>query len=331
MRHPTIYDVAEAAGVSIGTVSKTLNHPSTVSAATRAKVLDAVDRLGFVPKEEATSRARRGVGRIGVMAPFSSYPSFSERLNGVLEVARGRPAEVVVYDFDSPAASATLLESLPTTRSLDGLIIMALPLAPSVADRLRASRLPVVLVEMTADGFSSVEIDDAGGGRLAAGRLLATGRRRFAFLGERQRLPDMPSPSRRRLEAFRAALADRGIPLGDGAVVLAPNDADGARAAADSLFSGGDPPDAVFAHSDELAAAALAAARARGLRVPDDVGIVGFDDSRFAAALDLTTIRQPLAESGAWAADRLVQQLADPAGSVAHIRLPVTLTVRGSA
>ena len=102
----TIYDVATAAGVSISTVSLALNTPERVSAATRDKVLVAADELGFVPKADAVTRARRGVGRIGVIAPFSSYPSFARRLNGVFSALREEALEVVVFDQQSAATAS---------------------------------------------------------------------------------------------------------------------------------------------------------------------------------------------------------------------------------
>src|SRR3979490_1781451 len=119
-RAVTIYDVATRAGVSISTVSLALNAPTRVSEPTRARVLSAADELGFVPKADAVTRARRGVGRIGVIAPFSSCPSFGVRLNGVFAELRGQPLEVVVYDHTSAAeAPSPLLAGLPIVRRLD--------------------------------------------------------------------------------------------------------------------------------------------------------------------------------------------------------------------
>ena len=110
-RYPTIYDVAERANVSIGTVSKALNTPARVTEPTRRRVLDAVAELNFVPKAAATSRARKGVGRIGVFAPFSSFESFHQRLNGVLLATSTAASaiEVVVFDVESAAESARAL------------------------------------------------------------------------------------------------------------------------------------------------------------------------------------------------------------------------------
>src|SRR5262249_24066360 len=183
-------DCAQRAGVSISTVSLALNKPDRVQAATLARIMDVVDELGFVQKSEAVTRARRGVGRIGVIAPFTSHPTFAQRLNGVLRVAsRSAGFEVVVYDQESAAVS--MLVSLPLTRRVDGLIVMSVSFTDQVADRLLEQRLTTVLVELRHPRFSSVVIDDAAGGRMVAEHLLAKGHRRLPFI---RQAPQPPAP-----------------------------------------------------------------------------------------------------------------------------------------
>src|SRR5512136_2622493 len=136
MPQVTVYQVAEKAGVSITTVSRALNSPEKVSQATRTRVLAAVDSLGFVPKAEAAARARKDHGRIGVLAPFFTLPSFVERLRGVANALDDSPYELAIYNVDSSARRDGYLASLPLTRRLDGLIIMALPFDKTAAERL---------------------------------------------------------------------------------------------------------------------------------------------------------------------------------------------------
>ncbi|MDR2252842.1 MAG: LacI family transcriptional regulator [Bifidobacteriaceae bacterium] len=329
--HPTIYDVAARAGVSIGTVSKALNASGKVSDQTRRRVLDAVQTLGFVPKEAAQARARRGSGRIGVFAPFSTYPSFGERLSGVLAALPPRRLDVAVFDVQSAADSGRVLETLPALRSLDGVIVMSVPVGRKAAAALRQGGLPAVFVDVPDSGFPSVTVDDQMGGRLAAGALLAAGKRRLAFLGQRQALGSLDSPSRRRLDGFAAALEAAGRRLPDTSIVLTGRSFAEAVATAEALLDRGDPPDGVFAHTDELAAAVHLAARRRGLAAPGDVAIIGFDDSTLAEALELTTIRQPLRESGQWALRTLVAMMDDPAAAAPSLTLPVELVRRRSA
>lgn len=330
-RHPTIYDVAALAGVSIGTVSKALNTPSRVASGTRKRVLDAVHELDFVPKAAASSRARRGTGRIGVFAPFSAHPSFGERLNGVLGAVSGSPLEVAVFDVQSAEESADMLESLPSLRSLDGLIVMSVPFGERVAAALHRGHLPAVLVDVTHAGFSAVHTDDSAGGSIAAATLADGGRSHLGYVGHRQILEDFESPSRRRQHGFEAEMSRRGMEVDPKAMMLVGNDFAETAAEAEALLNRDDRPDGVFAHTDELAAAVWSAARRVGLRVPEDIAIVGFDDGPVARALDLTTIRQPLRETGRWAARALLEKLADPAVVVPSLTLPVTLVRRGSA
>jgi len=327
----TIYDVATAAGVSISTVSLALNTPERVSAATRDKVLVAADELGFVPKADAVTRARRGVGRIGVIAPFSSYPSFARRLNGVFSALREEALEVVVFDQQSAAtASSPLLASLPITRRLDGLIIMALPLDEEIAERLKRQRLPVVLVDAPRPDFDCVSIDNSSGGELVAQHLLARGHRRFGFVGEWQQSHAYVSPSERRLSGFRQALAIHGVSLPDDSVRLVSHGVDEACAAAGDLLAGPTAPTAVFAYDDILASGVLRAARERGLSVPDDLAVVGFDDSDLALALELTTVRAQFEESGRLGARAMLDLLQNSSGGGRHTVLRVELVVRAT-
>ncbi|GAA2985401.1 LacI family DNA-binding transcriptional regulator [Streptosporangium longisporum] len=327
----TIYDVAGAAGVSISTVSLALNSPARVSQETRRKVLEAADALGFVPKPDAVAKARRGVGRVGVIAPFTSYPSVARRLNGVLAAVGDRPLEVVLFDQESAAQSSSpLLAGLPITGRLDGLVVVSLCLEEGVADRLVAARLPTVLVDVRHAGFDSVHTDDAAGGRMVAEHLLAAGHRRFAFLGEAQRSGLYVSPSQRRLAGYREALAEAGRPLAEGDVRLSGHDLAAARAAAGELLSGPGRPSAVFAADDTLAAGVLRAAGDLGLAVPGDLAVVGFDDGDLAEALDLTTVRQPLEDSGRTAMELLLRRLERP-GTARQVMLELHLITRGTS
>ena len=327
----TIYDVATLAGVSISTVSLALNSPTRVSAETRRKVLEAVDALGFVPKPEAVARARRGVGRVGVIAPYTSYPSVARRLNGILHIVSHRPLEIVLFDQESAAQSSSpLLSSLPITGRLDGLIVVSLPLDEAAVRRLTNLRLPTVLIDVHHPDFDSVLTSDSTGGQLVAEHLLSHGHRHFGFLGEAQKTLLYVSPAQRRLAGYRAALAEAGYPLADSDMRFTEHGIEPAFAPAKDLLSMENHPTAVFASSDTLAAGALRAAHNLGLAVPGDVAIVGFDDGELAEALSLTTVHQPLEESGRAAMERLLQQLDRP-GTVREVVLGLELVLRGTS
>lgn len=331
MSQATVYDVAAQAEVSISTVSRVLNTPDKVKPATRERVMAAIDALGFVPKAEAVARSRRRHGRIGVLAPFLTYPSFVQRLRGVTTALSDSPYELIIYYVDSLARLEGHIASLAVTRRLDGLILMGLTLSDAAAARLQSANIETLPIEFPYPSFSSVEIDNEAGGRLAAEHLIAQGHRRLGFVGDTA-LPDFAiRNSDRRLAGFRAAIADAGLTLPDEAIGLAPHGLETARQQGHRLLDLPEPPTAIFAQSDTQAMGVLRAARERGLRTPQDLAIVGFDDVEVAEYIGLTTVRQPLEESGRVAVELLLARLADPTRPPQRVQLPLTLIRRDTA
>jgi DNA-binding LacI/PurR family transcriptional regulator len=329
VEHPTIDDVTPRAGVSISTVSHTLNRPQRVHSATRQRVLEAIDDLGYVPKASAMAHARKAVGRVGVIAPFSSYESYTRRLKGILREAHGDATEIVVYDQES-AASATspLLSTLPVTHRIDGLVIMGLPLDTRLVDRLFSQGLPTVLVDSNHPDFDSIVVDDHAAGYLVGRHLADRGRRSLAYLSEAQRSDAYLSQGQLRRNGFRRAAADAGLDADQVRHVHTSNDIAGGYAGVQAMIDEGTMPDAIFAHQDALAAGVLLACRKHGLRVPEDVAVVGFDDGELAEALELTTVRQPLEESGQLGYRHLRDALTGQRGPARHVTIGVELMVR---
>lgn len=328
---PTIYDVAKRAGVSITTVSRIINTPDKVSGNTRVRILAAIDALGFVPKAEARARALRGTGRIGVISPFFTAPSFVQRLRGISEALSPKKFEMVIYTVDSADHLKSFLSSLPLTGNLDGLIILSLPVDDSDVRRLVEHDLPTVLVEFPHPNLSSVEIDDVMGGRMAAQYLLEKGHRCIAFLGD----TDLPEysihPVNQRLVGFRQGLQEAGIKLPDAFVRLAPYSQEQTRKVAAELLSLPQPPTAIFAATDFQALGVLKAARQLKVQVPEQLAVVGFDDLDIAEYADLTTICQHLDESGRLAVEILLAQIESPSRPPRHVKLTLTLVERQTA
>jgi LacI family transcriptional regulator len=269
-------------------------------------------------------------GRIGVLAPFFTFPSFVQRLRGVANALNDSPFELAIYNVDSSSRRIGWLASLPVTRRIDGLIVMALPFDEDAADRLVNHDLPTVLIEFSRPRFSSVRIDDAAGGALAARHLLSLGHTRCAFVGDAD-VPDYAlQTSEYRLEGYRRTLNERGLALPDAYIARARHGLDTARRAAGGLLDLPERPTALFAASDTQAMGALQAARERGLSVPHDLAIVGFDDIDVADYIGLTTVRQPLEESGRVAVDLLLSRLADPSRPAQDVWLPLNLIRRAT-
>lgn len=325
---PTIYDVAREAGVSIATVSKALNRPELVGADTRDRVHRIADELGYVPKAHAVSLARKGMGRVAVVAPFTAYPSFLERLTGVLTEASRAGVEVSVFNHESAATASTpVLATMPIRGQVDGLIVMGQQIEPAIEERLLSRSVPVIVVDAVSDVFPTVTCDDFAGGELSADHLLAAGHRRIAYLVERQ-LTDYPSQALRRLEGFqhRCATADN-VSL---QVVVSEPTVAGATAQARGVLEAEPRVTAIAAHYDDMAVGVLKAARDLQLSIPDDLAVIGYDDAPVAEALDLSTIRQPFRESGAVAARMLLAEIRHPGQPRVSATLDLTLAARRS-
>jgi DNA-binding LacI/PurR family transcriptional regulator len=302
-RAPTIRDVAQRASVGIGTVSRVLNDSPLVGADKRARVLSAIDELGF--RRNATARSL-SVGRthhVGVVAPFFTSPSSVERLRGVSECLSGRGYGLLLVDVETPGQRAHVLGDVSR---LDGLLVISLRLADDEVRALARDGVPTVLVDAEHPRLVHVAIDDVHGGVLATEHLLAKGHRRIGFVGDRAYPSFGFTSSERRRRGFRAALERAGVAPDDSLELLGGHDRDDAYRLAEPLLRRPDRPTAVFAASDVQALGVLEAAQALGLLVPGDLAVIGFDDIELAAVVGLTTVRQPLRQSGFRGAELLL-------------------------
>ena len=303
---PTIRDVARHSGLSVATVSRVLNDMPWVSPATRDRVIRAVDELGF--RRSATARSL-SLGRsqmIGVVAPFFTSPSCVERLRGISERLAQHGYDLMLFDVETPGQRTDALRDFAQRDRVDGLLVISLPLSDEEVDALQRDDLPVVLVDIGHPGLPHVLIDDVRGGELATEHLLAKGHRRIGFIGDLPANPFGFMSSERRREGFRRALRAAEIEAGDDLERLGVHGREPARELARELLANGERPTAIFAACDVQAFGVLEAAEALGLRVPDDVAVIGFDDVEMAATVGLTTVRQPLRDSGARGAELLL-------------------------
>ena len=324
----TIYDVARAAGVSISTVSNALNRPDRVAGATLELVLAVADSLGYVPKADAVSKARQTMGRIGVLAPFSSYRSYLERLAGVLVEAQGAKVEVSAFDHESLAtASSPVLASMPIRGQVDGIIVMGMRIEDVIEKRLFDRHVPTVVVDAESSRFPSVACDDRSGGEFAARYLYGLGHRSFGYVVEPQ-ASQYDSQAIRRLSGFRDALS--GSPECTVQLIEAGSSTQAARLATRAMLDGPNRPTAIMAHYDDLAIGALLAAKDAGIAVPEELSIMGCDDGPAAVASDLTTIRQPFRESGAVAVRLLLATINSSEISRSSVYLPLEVVERST-
>lgn len=325
---PTIYDVAASAGVSISTVSRVLNNPQLVNESTRNAVLAAIDHLGFVPKTDARVRAMKRSRQIGVITPFMTAQSFVQRQRGAASALREHQYEMVVYPVETSEMFESYMNALPLTHTLDGLIILSLQITQSFADRLVRYGLETVLVEYPIENLNSIEIDDVSGGRMAAQYLIKKGHRAIGFAGDLQVTQYGVQPIAKRLEGLRQGLAAEGLSVKSEYCLNVVYDMESTRKAAYEFLQRSNRPTAIFAATDLQAIAILRTARDLGMRVPEDLAIIGFDDLDAAEYMDLTTIRQHLDESGRVAVELLLNRLENPNRPVQHIQLSPVLIER---
>jgi LacI family transcriptional regulator len=323
----TIARVAQEAGVGVGTVSRVINGSASVSEATRRRVLDVVAELGYEPNATARALSTGRTRSVGVIAPFFTRPSVIERLRGVAPMLAASGYQLVLFDVESPEQRAGVFRSV--IGRVDGLL--SISLAPPKADlrRLAAAGIPVVLVDQAHDDVPSVLVDDVEGGRMATGHLLELGHRRIAFAGDTVDGVHGASASSRRCVGYQRALGDAGVPVRPDLVKLRPHGRAAAEIARDLLSLKG-PPTAVFAASDLQALAMIEAFEALGARVPDDLSVVGFDDVELARYAGLTTVSQPLEDSGTRGAELLLSALEGENVLQAKQHLSLELVVRGT-
>jgi LacI family transcriptional regulator len=269
--------------------------------------------------------------RIGVITPFFTAPSFVQRLRGLAGELSKENNDLVIYAVDSVDRLQSYLSSLPLRGNLDGLVIMSLPVEDAYVSHLLKHNIPTVLIEFPNTRLNSVEIDDVAGGRMVAEYLVAKGHRRIAFLGD----TDLPEyaihPVSLRLVGFRQGLQEAGIALEDEFVRLAPYTLEQTRQAAIRLLNTPSRPTAVFAATDFQALSMIKVARQLGVRIPEELAVIGFDDLDMAEYADLTTVRQHLDESGRLAIEVLLAHIADNSRPVQHIKLPLTIIERLTA
>lgn len=335
MTKSSIYEVAALAGVSIATVSRTLNQPHRVSENTRAKVVDAVHTLNYTPDYEAAARARHQNDRVAVIAPMTTYTGFVSRLKGVAQALQDLDSELIIFQVDNSKLnnphSTKFIETLASSGRYDGFIIMSLPLDGQDLNRLAETNFPVVLIETSDPRFPSVRVDHAYGARLATQHLIDRGHTKLGFVGYVP-LQNYPvNASLLREESFIETLKLNSLEINPNFVVHTKYDIYDTVAAVKEVLELADRPTGIFCAADVNALGVIRAAQELGLRIPEDIAVVGFDDIDMAKYVELTTIRQPLEESGLQAVKMITKMIKDPTALTTHeILLDLDLIIRSS-
>lgn len=325
-----IDDVARLAGVSKATASRALSGRGSVADATRQRVMQAAAALDFRASPAAVSLATGRSGALGVLAPAIDTWYVSTLLRGIAEAALAHDLDVVLYDLGRGAEMrGRVFERFLQRHHIDALISTTFALTHREVSRLASIGIPAVALGDGAAGVRSWCLDDERVGTLATEHLLSLGHRRIVHVGGSTVLDEsLFAAERLRERGYQRAMRAAGLEpeptrLHDPTVAAA-------HEHAVELLRSPTRPTAIFAATDEIAMGILLAARTLGMRVPDELSVVGVDDHSYAAAFDLTTVHQDPREHGERIVDWVVADLASPSGDTTHTLIEPRLVVRGS-
>jgi len=331
---PHIKDVATAAGVSVSTVSRALRGLPSVNPGTMELVRSAAERLGYVPSAAASAIATGHTHAVNVVVPSVSTWFFSSVLDGVNFALREAGYDVALFDlgYTGSERQRVFHRSILRHRG-DAVIAMCLDFSESERQELRATGLPTIVVGNPVRGLRFVGIDEVAAARLATEHLIQLGHHDILHLsgGDEETLGLNARVPADRLVGFQAALNHAGIPQNPTRVRLGRFNAEASSKIMDEILDGPEPfPTAVFAASDEMAMGALLSIYRHGLKVPQDISVIGIDGHVLSATFGLTTFAQHPVEQGAAAARIILDELRGLPARQRSLLLPVTFIDRGS-
>jgi alanine racemase len=335
-RRVTIADVAEAAGVSKTAVSFAFNNPGRLNVDTASRIMEIAESLGYRPDPVARMLTQRRTGTIGLLTPQALASIFSNPFFGMFSAGVAGVAEEAGYGlhFISPLHGS--LSRAIGRATVDGIVAIGLAADHPEIAAIRRAGLPMTTVDSDPfDRLPSIDVDDEGGARSAAEHLTALGHRDVLIVAI-ERAEHAPSGAEdvvsRRLRGYRAALAAVGVAVADDEILVSPATFAGGVSAIETAWAAGRRPTAILAMSDAIAIGAIRGLRDRGLSIPNDVSVVGFDDIELAQTTDppLTTVHQPIRGKGEEAARLLLSVIAGREDATGHRRLATRFVVRAS-
>jgi len=328
-RQPSIKDIARLARVSHPTVSRALQNSPLVNAQTAAKIRKIADEAGYRASAVARGLVTRRTRTIGLVVTTVADPFASEVVCGIEQTANDHGYSVFLADSNADPARERKVVQAFAERRVDGIIVTSSRVGALYLPLLTEMMVPIVLVNDQHPGafVHSVMIENQSGMRAAAAHLTQLGHRRIAYLGDRFGYQSDVE----RFEGYRQALHAAGIPDMPELVVHGEGKTEPAMQAMEKLLALADPPTAVCCYNDMTALGAMRQIHLRGLRVPEDISVAGFDDLFFAPYLQppLTTVRQPMRRMGQLAMESLIKLMSGEE-SVAQIRVEAELIVRES-
>lgn len=326
---PTIRDVAVAAGVSIATVSRALRNHSNISTETTQRVQAAAAELDYKLPIRNTSN-KRHTQKVAIVVPFIGRWYFAQIIEGVESVMRERGIEAVVFRPNTSSGEIISIAEHLEHFDIQGVVLVSKPISETDMSYLVRKRLPTVMVDMFDKRFTAVVIDDIAVGRMATDHLINLGHTKIGIVSSDPNDPDKFSTPSHRREGFLQALKIAGIENNPNWNLTADFTARSADAAVRGVLASDNYPTAIFAASDEMAIGVMGAARRVGLRVPQDISVIGVDNHDIAESVGLTTVGQPVDAIPEVAAWQLISRMENNEGSPNKFVLPVQLIVRES-
>lgn len=335
MKRLTLEEIGRIAGVSRSTVSRVINDHPNIRPAVRQRVEDVIRQTGYQPNSAARSLASRQSRVFGLVMPSILQSAFADPyyplvIQAISHACNQNDYTPALFLFQTPEEEEKVSQRIVASGLIDGLIITADTINSTFVSKIQQYEIPFVQIgrppKSNAAAISYVDVDNEAGAYLAASHLVQLGYRRIGQLATSHNTAGADRDA-----GFRHALADRGLELDEALVNVSDFSEAGGYQAMQALLD--QQPDAVFAQSDAIALGAVRAIRDRGLRVPDDIAVVGFDDMPLAANADppLTTIRQPINRTGMLAVDTLIDIVRTTPEPARHIVLPVELVIRASS
>jgi DNA-binding LacI/PurR family transcriptional regulator len=304
---PTIYNVAKEAGVSIATVSKVINRTGSISERTRKKVFQVMKKLNYQPSVVASALTGKQTKTIGLIIPDISNPFFAEIARSIEDRSHEQGFNVIMCSTDNNEEKEKRYLSVLTRQRIDGLVVASAFRSTSLIEDMMKQSVPIALIATKIPKLSihTVTVDDYKGGYIAASYLLSLGHKKVAIIVEDAR------SNQPRLHAFKDVMLEAKIPIPDHYVIQTEATIQKGYGSAKQLLSLQERPTAIFACNDLLAIGAMQAAKEAGIRIPQDLSIIGFDNTVLSVttAPMLTTVAQPMKEMGAKVVDLLIQEM----------------------
>lgn len=330
MKYITLKMVAERAGVSVNTVSRAINNKSDINEETKKRVLKVAQELGYVQNATAVALRTKKTRTLGVVIADNRNPFYAEVLNGIEEAAREKNYHIILANTQRDYQKEEEAINLLLAKRVDGLLITPVQDRNDDIKNLIEANIPFVIV---GRDFKNIEVDavyndEVKGGFLATKYLIKKGHKRIALINGFLH----KSPARGRLEGYKKALKEYGIPFDDSLVSVGDIDVKDGYERTKQLLEKGLNFTAIFAYNDMMAFGAMRAIKEKGLRIPEDIGLVGYDDIPFSSLISpsLTTIRLKKQELGVESLKLLLSRINVSRKKMKKIMLNVELIVRGT-